>query len=117
MPVGINYNANPNLINKRSLEVLDYLLERCREMGLWVVLARYLPGQTNSTDLWYTEKVPGEKWIADWKVMVQRYKTQECVIALDLHNEPGGRATWGNSSPLTDWNTAATNLANIILDI
>ncbi len=45
MPNGINYNANPNLVNKRSLEVLDYLIDRCKDYGFWVILDRHRPNK------------------------------------------------------------------------
>lgn len=114
IPTGVNYNVNPNLINKTALEVLDYLVDKCQSIGLWVILARYLPNQTSETDLWYTAEVPEQKWISDWKTFTARYWQKETVIALDLHNEPGKSATWGNASASTDWNQAVTKLANAI---
>ena len=45
MPNGINYSANPNLNGKKSLEVLDYMIDRCAEIGLWVILDRHRPNK------------------------------------------------------------------------
>lgn len=116
-PNGINYGANPNLVGKKSLEVLDYMIDRCQEIGLWVILDRHRPDQNGQSELWYTDKVPESKWINDWKLLAERYKNKDIVIGADLHNEPHGKATWGTSSPSTDWNKAAERVANELLNI
>ena len=37
-------------------------------------------------------------------------------MAIDLLNEPHGAATWGAGNPSTDWNRAAEDTANYLLD-
>lgn len=49
--------------------------------------------------------------------MALRYKNKPFVIAADLHNEPHGSSTWGNSNPNTDWNKAAERCGNAILSV
>ena len=117
MPNGINYSANPNLNGKKSLEVLDYLIDRCKEIGLWVILDRHRPNKDGQSELWYTSSVSEAQWISDWKTLAERYKSKDIVIAADLHNEPHGSATWGNSSPSTDWNKAAERCGDALLSI
>jgi len=117
MPNGINYSANPNLNGKKSLEVLDYLIDRCKEIGLWVILDRHRPNKDAQSELWYTSSVSEAQWISDWKTLAERYKSKDIVIAADLHNEPHGSATWGNSSPSTDWNKAAERCGDALLNI
>lgn len=39
------------------------------------------------------------------------------MIGADLHNEPHGRATWGDGIPSTDWRFAATKCGNEILKV
>lgn len=117
MPNGINYAANPNLNGKKSLEVLDYMIDRCKDIGLYVILDRHRPNKDAQSELWYTAQVSEAQWINDWKTMAERYKNKDIVIAADLHNEPHGSATWGTSSAGTDWNKAAERCGNALLSV
>jgi aryl-phospho-beta-D-glucosidase BglC (GH1 family) len=57
MHSGINYTINPELINKRSLEVLAYLINRCKNKSLYVILDRQRPSKDGQSELWYTSQV------------------------------------------------------------
>jgi len=106
-PNSINYSLNPNLAGLSVLQVLDYLVAYCSEIGLYIILDRHRPNSSGQTALWYTSTVPESQWISDWVSLATRYLNNPTVIAADLHNEPYDPATWGNSSPSTDWNMAA----------
>jgi endoglucanase len=106
-PGGIDYNINPDLQGLTSLQVLDYLVNRCEERGLYIILDRHRPNKTEQSELWYTPAVSEQKWIADWQSLAIRYKSSPIVIGADLHNEPHGSATWGDGNPQTDWKLAA----------
>jgi endoglucanase len=86
MPNGINYTLNPELVNKKSLEVLDYMIDRCKFFKLYVILDRHRPNKDGQSELWYTNQVSESKWIEDWKTMAIRYRPKDYVIAADLHN-------------------------------
>jgi endoglucanase len=116
-PQGINYDINPDLTGKTSLELMDLLIQGARERGLKVILDRHRPTAAAQSELWYTDAVPEERWIADWVMLAQRYKDQPAVLGMDLHNEPRGPATWGSGDPATDWLLAAQRAGNAILAV
>jgi aryl-phospho-beta-D-glucosidase BglC (GH1 family) len=107
----------------KPVELLDVIVEWCQENDMKVILdnhSRQPDGYMNEL-LWYTDKTPESKWIEDWVFLAERYKEYDAVIGMDLNNEPHGKygngATWGDSSPDTDWNMAAERCGNAILAV
>jgi len=117
MPQGINYDVNPDLAGKTGLQVMDMLIRGARERGLKVILDRHRPTSDAQSELWYTDNVPEDRWIADWVMLAQRYRGQPALLGMDLHNEPRGPATWGSGDPATDWRLAAQRAGNAILAV
>ncbi|MBV9131757.1 MAG: cellulase family glycosylhydrolase [Chloroflexi bacterium] len=117
MPQNINYAVNPDLAGKTSLQLLDMLVQGAGERGLKVILDRHRPTSAAQSDLWYTDDVPEERWIADWVMLAQRYENQAALLGVDLHNEPRGPATWGSDDVSTDWRLAAERAGNAILAV
>jgi endoglucanase len=117
MPQGINYDVNPDLAGKTGLQVLDMLIQGAGERGLKVILDRHRPTSAAQSEMWYTDAVPEDRWIADWVMLAQRYKGQPALLGMDLHNEPRGPATWGSGDPATDWRLAAQRAGNAILAV
>lgn len=116
MPLGIDYDLNPDLDGLTSLEVLDKVVEGASERGIKIILDRHRPDSNGQSDLWYTPDVSEERWIADWQMLALRYVENDAVIAVDLHNEPKQAATWGSGDPKTDWRLAAERAGNAILE-
>jgi len=101
------------------LQCLDKVIAYCGQIGLRIFLDRHsanADGYLNenvwfiSGDPYYTE----QRWMDDWVMLASRYSGNPTVIGADLFNEPKRTATWGNSSPLTDWNKAAERCASAI---
>ena len=113
----INYDLNPDLRGLNGLQMLDKIIEGARARGLRVVLDRHRPTTEAQSELWYTEEVGEEQWLADWRLLAERYRGNDTVVAFDLHNEPRGPATWGSGDPATDWRLAAERAGNEILAI
>jgi len=113
----VNYWANRayNLEGKRPLDVMDTVIARAKANGLQIILDRHRPSSADQSPLWYTSAVPETKWISDWKMLADRYKSDPTVIGADLHNEPAGAATWGRGTAATDWQAAATRGGNAVL--
>jgi endoglucanase len=114
-PQSINYQLNPDLANKTSLEVMDTLVEGASERGLKVLLDRHRPNAQAQSELWYTDARSEQQWIDNWVMLAQRYQDKPAVIGVDLHNEPRGPATWGSEDDTTDWRLAAERAGNAIL--
>jgi endoglucanase len=117
MPQSINYELNPDLTNKTSLEVMDTIVQGASERGLKVLLDRHRPNSQAQSELWYTDMRSEQQWIDDWVMLAQRYQGTATVIGVDLHNEPRGPATWGSEDDATDWRLAAERAGNAILDV
>ncbi len=114
-PNSINYHLNPDLQNKNSLAILDFLIDEAAKRNLYIILDRHRPTSAQQSELWYTAEVPEKKWINDWVFLAKRYLNKPNVIAFDLHNEPHGAATWGSGVRETDWRAAAKRAGNAIL--
>lgn len=114
---GISFGLNPDLEGLTGLEMLDLLIAGARERGLKVILDRHFVSAGRLTTLWYTPDVPEERWIADWRMLAARYRGNDTVIAVDLHNEPHGEATWGTGDPATDWRLAAERAGSAVLEV
>lgn len=117
MPSNINYLLNPDLKGLTSLQILDKVIEGCRQRGLRVLLDRHRPTSAGQSDLWYTSKVSEQQWIDDWVFLAKRYQGNDTVIGADLQNEPRGAATWGTGDLKTDWHLAAERAGDAILEV
>jgi endoglucanase len=117
MPQGINYDVNPDLAGKTSVDLMDMLIQGAADRGLKVILDRHRPTSAGQSELWYTDSVPEDRWIADWVMVAERYANQPALLGVDLHNEPRGPATWGSGDPATDWRLAAERAGNAILAV
>ncbi|MEM6631135.1 MAG: glycoside hydrolase family 9 protein [Bacteroidota bacterium] len=105
------------------LEVLDLVIQWCEENNLKIVLdnhSRAADGYLNE-NLWYTDEVPEEKWIADWVFLADRYKEYAALAVADLNNEPHNgnniNVTWGYGDPAYDWAKAAERCAEAIWEV
>ncbi len=116
-PNGINADLNPELANLSPLEIMDRIIAGAAERNLKVILDRHRIECPQQSELWYTDRYPEERWIADWQRLAARYRGIDAVIGADLHNEPHGPATWGSGDPRTDWRLAAERAGNAILAV
>jgi len=116
-PNGIDWKANPDLKGLTGIQVMDRIIAGAGERGLKVILDRHRPSSEAQAKLWYTAKCSEDRWIADWKMLAQRYLGNDVVIGADLHNEPAGDATWGTGDLKTDWRLAAERAGNAILSV
>ena len=112
----INTQLNPDLEGLTGLEMLDQLVAGARARGLKVILDRHRPTPYADNSLWYNEDVPEQRWLDDWRMLAARYKGNDTVIGVDLHNEPHGPATWGTGDPATDWRLAAERAGRAVLE-
>ncbi len=116
-PAYVSFQLNPGLRGLTSLQVMDRIIAGARTRGLRVVLDRHRPDSASQTELWYREDRVSEeqRWIEDWVRLARRYRDDATVVGVDLHNEPHGRATWGDGNVETDWRLAAERAGNAIL--
>lgn len=116
----INFQLNPDLRGLSPLQVLDKVVDYCGQIGLRVILDRHSAKADGymGEDVWYVRGDPyytEQRWIDDWVMLATHYAGDATVIGADLFNEPKRTATWGDRSPMTDWNKAAERCGNAIL--
>jgi len=113
----IDYTKNPDLRGLKGLGLMDRIVAGAGQRGLGVILDQHRPNADGQSDLWYTDQVPESRWLGDWTMLARHYRGNSAVIGADLHNEPHGRATWGDNNPQTDWRLAAERGGNAILSV
>ncbi|MET7450709.1 cellulase family glycosylhydrolase [Streptomyces sp. NPDC005574] len=117
VPDSIDFSGgkNADLQGLTSLQVLDKLVGYAGQDGLKVILDRHRPDSGGQSALWYTAAVPESTWIANLKAIATRYRGQDTVVGIDLHNEPHDPACWGCGDQATDWRLAAQRAGNAVL--
>ena len=119
VPNSIDFSSgkNADLQGLNSLGVLDKIVSYAGQDGLKVILDRHRPDSGGQSALWYTSAVPESTWIANLKALATRYKDQDTVVGIDLHNEPHDPACWGCGDTATDWRLAAQRAGNAVLGV
>ena len=113
--------ANPQFNSKHALDVMDAVIDALARAHILVILDNHMSDadwcckDDDGNGLWYNAEYPEEKWLADWRAIVRRYKKQRWVIGADLRNELRSGAQWGGSDPLLDWHAAAERGGNAVL--
>lgn len=115
--------ANPELVGKTSLAVLEALMRSAEAQGLYVLLARHAPQPDtlrypvwDGTDAAVAALVDA-RWIADWQTLATVSTRHPNLVGFDLHDEPGDPSTWNSGDPSLDWAPAATRAGQAILTI
>jgi endoglucanase len=118
-PSSIDFSGgkNADLQGLNSLGVLDRIVSYAGRDGLKVILDRHRPDAGGQSALWYTAAVPESTWIANLKALATRYKGQDTVVGIDLHNEPHDPACWGCGDTARDWRLAAQRAGNAVLSV
>lgn len=115
---------NPRLDGLNSLDILDYTIKHLKSNGLKVMFDMHSSTKDSyQQNLWYNEDMTMEEFVASWKWLVERYKDDDTVIAVDLKNEPHGKysgpdvAKWDESDDPNNWKKAAEDIAEELLAI
>ncbi|KAH7465481.1 Endoglucanase [Phytophthora ramorum] len=107
--------GSPSLAGKTYLEVLDVIVREARKRNILIMFDshRIEASEANFPDI----AVPG-----DITPALQKLATRYCddpgawnVFAIDIKNEPKGKATWGKGDEDTDWNLQAAKIGNAVL--
>src|SRR5262245_53552765 len=72
-PSGIDFNKNAALQGLSGLEIMDVVIAESGKRGLKVILDRHRPNADAQSELWYTDRVPEARWLADWVMLAERY--------------------------------------------
>lgn len=117
VPNGFDANQNPDLGGLDGLGVLERVVKEAGSRGLKVILDRHRPDAGSQSALWYTDRYPEDRWIADLRLLSARYRGNPTVVGFELHNDLRDPATWGDGNATTDWRAAAERGGNAILGV
>lgn len=109
-PTSAAVQADPSLSSLTSFEILDRLIDGCASRDMDVMLDLHRLHKEYISEVWYSptdDLFPAEAFFTVWTTVLSRYANCSNVVAVDLLNEPHGRATWGAGDTSTDWNTFA----------
>ena len=106
---------NPDLAGLNSLQLLDTVVARLEQRGMYVLLDHHRTDCNSISELWYTSSYSEAQWIADLQFVADRYKGNAHFLGVDLKNEPHGAASWGAGNAATDWNSAAERAGTAVL--
>ncbi len=115
-PSGIDFGLNPDLQGLSGLQIMDHVIDYAGDLGLKILLDHHRSEAGNGANgggLWYEGAYDEDDWIDAWTQLAARYADADNIIGADVHNEPHGPATWGDSSA-TDWAAAAERVGNAI---
>jgi len=114
--------ANPQFHGKHAMELMDAVITALAKARIMVILDNHVSRadwcckDDDGNGLWYSADYPEEKWLADWRSMVARYKKEPWVVGADLRNELRSGAAWGGNDPKLDWHGAAERGGNAVLE-
>ncbi|MCE4599732.1 MAG: cellulase family glycosylhydrolase [Desulfurococcales archaeon] len=129
MPSTIDYSKNPDLQGLTSLEIMEKIINKSAELGIFILLDYHRIGCNYIEPLWYTDSFTEQDYINTWISVAERFGKYWNVIGADLKNEPhsvsqppwaytdGTGATWGMNNNQTDWNLAAERIGRAILEV
>lgn len=126
-PATVNESVNPGLAGATSLDVFDAMIAGSKAVGLKILLDVHSAEADNSghvAPMWYKGDITPEIFFSTWEWVVERYKNDDTIIAVDLENEPHGLpwsgsdfAKWDDSQDVNNWKYACEKASNLILDI
>jgi endoglucanase len=114
--------ANPQLKGKHAMAIMDIVIRELSRAHIMVILDNHVStadwccSEVDGNGLWYNDKYPETKWLADWKTIATRYKNNPWVVGADLRNELRNGAAWGGNDPKLDWHAAAERGGNAVLE-
>ncbi|MET9518353.1 cellulase family glycosylhydrolase [Streptomyces sp. NPDC002994] len=126
VPSGVNNHANPEIAGKTSLEVFDFWLRLCEQYGIKVMLDVHSAEADNSGHnypVWWKGAITSEQFYAAWEWVTARYKADDTLVAMDIKNEPHGkaneatRAKWDGSTDQDNFKYACETAGKRILAI
>jgi len=112
---------NADLLPLTCLQVLDRLIASAGQRGIRIILDyhRLVGGGASESGRWYDATHSEASWIAHWKLLVDRYKSDPTVVGVDLFNEVHAGVTWeaDGVNPANNWRWAAKRCGNEILSV
>ena len=108
-----------------SFRIWTQVMAWCKELGIKIMIDIHSAATSSNghtMPLWYAGSFTTEDWIEALEWVADYYKNDDTIIALDLKNEPHGKADdgnfakWDGSTDKNNWKYAAETCALRVLD-
>ncbi len=102
--------ADPKRQGKTARALMKDLLDLTHDAHIRVMFDMHRLDWTYISELWYdsyTSRFTSADFINAWVAFLDEFGHYPNIMAIDLLNEPHGRATWGSNDSSTDWRLAA----------
>lgn len=109
-----------------SFDIWNKAVEWCRENGIKIMMdihSAETASAGHQVSTWYTDKFSTEDWLEALAWFAEYYKDDDTIIAIDLKNEPHGKADvpsqmakWDDSKDINNWKYAAERGAAAVLE-
>lgn len=129
----VNQYCNPELTLEKveggtimySFDIWNQAVAWCKENGIKIMIdihSAETASAGHQVSLWYTDKFSTEDWCTALNWFADYYKDDDTIIAIDLKNEPHGKADvpelmakWDDSKDPNNWKYAAEQAAAAVL--
>lgn len=108
-----------------SFDIWNYAVKWCRENGIKIMIDIHCAETASAghqVNLWYTDKFSTDDWLEALNWFADYYKDDDTIIAIDLKNEPHGKADvpdnmarWDDTKDPQNWKYAAERGAASVL--
>jgi endoglucanase len=98
-----------------SFDAIDLLMDKAASKGILILFDMHNLGPGQSTELWYSDDYPEDKFIEGWVNILNEFGSKPNFMGIDLFNEPHGAATWGMGLD-TDWDKGAERIVAGIVE-
>lgn len=101
----INEYANPELAGMNNLQIFDFWLRLCEQVGIKVMIDVHSAEADNSGHIyptWYKGSITPELFYQGWEWLTTRYRDNDTIVAMDVKNEPHGTP---NQPPRSKWDS------------
>lgn len=109
-----------------SFDIWNKAVEWCRENGIKIMMdihSASTDSAGHNVSLWYNDEFSTEDWIEALAWFADYYKDDDTILAIDLKNEPHGKADvpsqmakWDDTTDPTNWKYAAETAAAAVLE-
>lgn len=129
----VNQYSNPELTVEGvaggtimySFDIWNKALQWCRQLGIKIMIdihSAETASAGHQVNLWYTDKFSTQDWCDALYWFADYYKNDDTILAIDLKNEPHGKADtpdimarWDDTTDPQNWKHAAETAASYVM--
>lgn len=109
--------GDPENQHSTSWEILERLFDKTEKAGIHIMLDLHRLHKEYISEVWYSPTdslFTSDDFFSAWARVLDTLGDRPNLMAIDLLNEPHGRATWGTGDPSTDWRLFAEQAIGVL---